>query len=34
MSPTDYWRLTLPEYNILAEYMDDYAKEMERASHA
>jgi len=34
MQPSEYWRLTLPEFNTLADFMQEYAREMERASHA
>ena len=33
-APGRYWRLTLPEFNTLADFMQEYAREMERASHA
>jgi hypothetical protein len=32
MAPSEFWGLTLPQYNALGKYMDDYAKEMERAN--
>jgi hypothetical protein len=32
MQPSEYWRLTVPEYNVLAEYMTEYAKQVEEAN--
>lgn len=32
MSPRDYWGLTVREYNALATYMTEYAKQMEKAN--
>ena len=32
MQPSEYWRLTVPEYNALAEYMTEYAEQVEEAN--
>jgi hypothetical protein len=32
ISRDEYWRLTVPEYNVLAEYMTEYAKQVEEAN--
>jgi len=30
MAPSEFWRLTLREYNALTEFIDEYAREMEK----
>jgi hypothetical protein len=32
MQPSEFWRLTIPEFNALAAYMNAYAAEMEKAN--